>query len=619
MNNNPRVVFCTTCKGRLEHLKVTLPQNLKDNQAYANAKFVVLDYSCQDNTFEYVKRAFSYSLKNKYLSVYRFGGAQQFNVAHAKNMAARLGIMEGADIIVTLDADNFTGPNLAQFIADRFTEAKEHILLCPDFQLIHSLPWNENRPLRGYAGRLAIRAQDFIKLGGYDERFSVWGSEDMDLLFRAERLKYTARFIDNVYLKTIPHNQEIRFREYPEAKQNESKKHLRKLRMRNETVVNFGEFGMGLVSKNFDAREIQIGPVPTRIFGIGLQKTATNSLNEAFKILGFDSLHWGTGEAPLIWQEMNALGRSGTLEQFYALSDLPIPLLYKKLDIAYPGSKFILTIRDEADWIKSVKKLWDPRYNPTRHLWDVYPISHRLHKALYGRVDFDAETFLNRYRAHNAEVQEYFKDRPGDLLVMNMSVRKHFFRETPTSSVFEDFGTDGWRELCGFLDCSMPNIPYPHAYATQRITPKDFDYCVEQEISCFQTLDSVNCRQEQTKPPAGSERSLGSESTPQVSCPRYEIPLISSAKYLLGPCIPTIPLEIASKRRRGILSRFGISTLKVVCLIFLLMLKWLLRIAEPLVMSLATLLPIRERICSRILSIGARLESAETKLRAIRP
>jgi hypothetical protein len=214
--------------------------------------------------------------------------------------------------------------------------------------------------------------------------------------------------------------------------------------------VNYGQVGCGIVYKDYSDDPMVLRPIPTRIFGIGMHKTATTSLHKAFQILGFDSLHWGRGEAPLIWEEVNAAGRSMTLERFYAASDMPIPLLYQKLDEAYPGSKFILTIRDEAKWLKSVERLWDPEYNATRWQWDVWPISNRLHKAMYGRIDFDAETFLARYRRHNAEVLEYFQHRPDDLLVMDM--------EDPRPP---------WWLLCSFLEVPVPSVKYPHEYRTR--------------------------------------------------------------------------------------------------------------------------------------------------------
>jgi hypothetical protein len=271
-----------------------------------------------------------------------------------------------------------------------------------------------------------------------------------------------SRHIDNRYLGVIPHNAEVRFKEYPHAKQFENKGEVKRINARTETVVNFGKIGLGTVYRNFDPKPIELGPLPTRIFGIGMHKTGTTSLHKAFQILGFDSFHWGTGEAPRIWQEMNALGRSNTLEQWYAFSDLPFPLLYKQLDKAYPGSKFILTTRNTRDWLRSVEKLWDARYNPTRWMWDVYPFSNHIHTALYGRKDFDAAVFAERYQRHNAEVIEYFGDRQDpfgdrddlfgerdDLLVMDMDACQGWSEDAR------------WRVLCRFLGCPIPDCPYP--------------------------------------------------------------------------------------------------------------------------------------------------------------
>jgi hypothetical protein len=37
-----------------------------------------------------------------------------------------------------------------------------------------------------------------------------------------------------------------------------------------------------------------------------------------------------------------------------------MPEVFKQLDKAYPGSKFILTMRPEAAWLRSVERHWDP-------------------------------------------------------------------------------------------------------------------------------------------------------------------------------------------------------------------------------------------------------------------
>lgn len=448
-----KIAFCTTCKGRLDHLRQTLAKNLEDSADFkGDAVFVVLDYSGQDRIAEYVAQAHRADLEHGRVVVYTYPHAGAFHLSHAKNMAARCGMREGADVLVTLDADNFVGHGFAQFVVQAFRDVGFHpgIFLAPNVPYIRSLAFGPPRPCRGYFGRLALCSKDFLKLGGYDEIFEIWGSEDVDLLARLERLGYTKRFFDIRHLQCLPHSTEVRFKEYPHAQVHETDDHPKAIEGRTETVVNFGRFGLGTVYRNLDRTPMALSPLPTRVFGIGMHKTATTSIHRAFQILGYDSFHWGTGQASPMWYEMQGLGRSKTLEQWYALSDLPIPLLYRELDTAYPGSKFILTIRHEEQWIQSIERLWDATFNPTRWEWDVYPFSHEIHTALYGQRHFDRETFLARYRRHNFEVLEYFKARPHDLLVLDMDAGGR------------------WNELCAFLRQPIPRVAYPTANRSRR-------------------------------------------------------------------------------------------------------------------------------------------------------
>ena len=106
-------------------------------------------------------------------------------------------------------------------------------------------------------------------------------------------------------------------------------------------------------------------------------------------------------------------------------------------------------MRNEEKWLKSVENHWNPNLNKFRAAWSTNPFTHRVHKLLYGQKGFNAEIMLARYRRHNFEVLEYFKDRQDDLLVMNI-----------------DEGA-GWPELCGFLGSPVPNVKYPREFATR--------------------------------------------------------------------------------------------------------------------------------------------------------
>jgi hypothetical protein len=300
---------------------------------------------------------------------------------------------------------------------------------------------------RGFAGRLAIRANDFLKVGGYHECFETWRGEDIDIIARLDRLKLKRGSIDSVFLNAIAHSTAVRFREYPEAEKYENEQIFTVSENAVDTVVNAGKFGCGVVYRNFDlSAPVSFAPIPTRVFGIGMQKTGTTSLHEAFQMLGFDSGHWKSAEwARTIWWEMNKWGRSRTAELDNALSDNPIPLLYEKLDKAYPGSKFILTVRDEDEWIRSMENFWTYEGNPRRWTWDVDGFSHKMHGIIYGQVEFDEEIFRERYRKHNAEVESYFKGR-ADFLRLKV-----------------DQGTT-MTELSTFLGCPVMDMKFPHQH-----------------------------------------------------------------------------------------------------------------------------------------------------------
>jgi hypothetical protein len=436
------IVFCTTVKNRTRHLRLTLPQNLRDNP---RSKFVVLNYNTDDDLLKYLFTEHAAEIEVGRLIVYTHRDTPVFHMAHAKNMAMRCGMREGADILVTLDADNLAGYRFEDHVEKIFKDPLVDFAR-PDFASMPPIGqrYNKDDPLllaRGFYGRLAIRRQTFIKMGGYDEAFDTWRGEDTDMLARLRRVGLKGAFLATRFMRAINHPAEVRFAEYPHAAQYENAYEQKAINAQTNTVVNFGKIGCGTVYR-YNAR-VDFEPLPTRVFGIGLQRTATLSLHRAFQVLGYDSLHWGRGEAPRIWAEMNQSGGSPTLDRYYAASDNPIPLFYKQLDKLYPGSKFILTLRDERDWIGSMERLWSYDHNPTRWQWDEWPISNTIHRALYGRTDFDAETMLARYRRHTREVLAHFAGRPSDLLVFNV---EH----------------DGWHRLCQFLDEPIPDVPYPH-------------------------------------------------------------------------------------------------------------------------------------------------------------
>ena len=436
-----QIGFATTCKGRLNHLKQTLPINLGGNP---NAKFIVLSYGHDPELVDWVRGELGGYIHHGRLVVYTYPTATSFRIAHAKNMAHRCAILEGCNVLVNLDADNFAGTRFDEYLVNQLFEG----VFLWAAMIKGVLP-------RGISGRIVVTDRAFLKAGGYDEKFSTWASDDKDFNQRLRTLGYIGVTIDPQYLNAISHNNKLRFKECPEAVNEENYGNIAADTIDNKTrtsVANGGNFGCGTVYRNFEWSEpIALKRLPTRVFGIGMQKTATTSLHHAMEILGFESAHWVSAHwAKAIWREMNELKFSPTLERSYHVCDLPIPLLFRQLDYAYPGSKFILTMRrNEDEWLQSVEKHWDPAFNQFRAGWDDDSFSNRVHKLCYGRTDFYAETFRMRYRRHNEEVKQYFTDRQNDFLVMRMTE-----------------GGAGWPELCKFLNVPIPPKDYPRAYAS---------------------------------------------------------------------------------------------------------------------------------------------------------
>jgi hypothetical protein len=442
-----RIAFCTVCGNRVQHLRRTLEHNLAVLRERPDSVAVLLDYGSSDGLGDWLREHFVEDLQFGRLVYYRVE-ANHFAMAHAKNLAHRLGIREGAEILCNVDADNFLGSGFPEFIGRKFAEAQldgDSIFLAPRM--------NHQGPGRGLTdfcppgsnGRIVVTREQFLNAGGYDEHFEHYGPDDKDFDARLRRIGYTKLAVPRRYMEAIKHSDEIRFRNYaPGAPQSreEVAETFKLWGRKDNRVANHGDFGIGQVVRNFDGRKIDLARLPTRIFGIGLHKTATTSLAAALEQLGFNTAHWISAQwAKSVAEQIEAgAGRSVAVEQFYALADLPIGPYFRELDQAYPGSKLILTLRETAEWVASAERHWRKYFGTA---WKTDPYSNQLHRMIYGRSDFDAETMRTRYDRHTREVLEHFRDRPGDLLVMDMSAGA------------------GWAELCGFLDLPRPAGEYP--------------------------------------------------------------------------------------------------------------------------------------------------------------
>ena len=170
-----------------------------------------------------------------------------------------------------------------------------------------------------------------------------------------------------------------------------------------------------------------------KVFGIGLPRTGTAELAESLTFLGYNVIH-NPLDRTTVRQMARGHFRFRFLEEFDGAIGVIAPY-FPQLDRLFPGSKFILTVREKDDWLKSAEK-WlsravvtqtdDPRFF--------------VRASIFGCVDFDRQRFSDVYDRHLQAVGSYFAGR-SDLLTLDLLNER------------------GWGQLCDFLECDVPVGP----------------------------------------------------------------------------------------------------------------------------------------------------------------
>lgn len=172
-----------TCKGRLDHLRRTLPLLAT---SLAGAEIILVDYDCPQRCGDWAEANVPGVL------VVRVKNRPVFNLAKARN----LGIARAtAPWLLLADADVlFNRPLPAAMASLMRTPA----ILLPD-----------PRPAELY-GTVLIPRADVLAVGAYDETFEGWGAEDEDFLVRLEHRGLERRQFDGAGIEVIRHDDALR-------------------------------------------------------------------------------------------------------------------------------------------------------------------------------------------------------------------------------------------------------------------------------------------------------------------------------------------------------------------------------------------------------------------------
>ncbi len=174
-----------------------------------------------------------------------------------------------------------------------------------------------------------------------------------------------------------------------------------------------------------------------KIFCIGFHKTGTSSLRDAFKILGLKAAHWGPHQKYGLLNSLQQRKHNKEFDDFDVFMDVPIPSFYEYLDQKFPNSLFILSIRDNDGWSKSVEKHIGRRMRDAKFL---APEERLQYNHYQGRLPLSK--CINKYNKHVTKVKDYFEGRT-DLLTFDVR--------------------QGWVPLCDFIGKRVPSKQFPHS------------------------------------------------------------------------------------------------------------------------------------------------------------
>jgi hypothetical protein len=204
-----------------------------------------------------------------------------------------------------------------------------------------------------------------------------------------------------------------------------------------------------------------------KIFCIGRNKTGTTSLKKAFKDLGYIVGNQHTAEKLLPYY------KAGNFQPIikYCLSaqvfqDVPFsyPETFKYLDKAFPGSKFILTVRDSSEeWYQSVTKFQSKLFGKgklpvkedlqqAKYVWKGW--IWECNRILYSTPEndiYNKEALITSYNEYNQSVINYFSKRSDDLIIINLKE------------------SNSYQQLMSFLQIDSPFNSFPWENKTESI------------------------------------------------------------------------------------------------------------------------------------------------------
>jgi hypothetical protein len=186
----PTFSIVTSCKGRLEFLKRSLPTFVQQS----GTEVVVVDYDCPDGTRGWVATHFPD------VRVAVVTDAPHFNVSRARNIGARLA---RAPWLVLCDADTLLAPSFA-------LEMQKLIATGTYLRPSQDTPAG----LRKLPFPLLCEGSAYRDIDGHDDAFRGWGAEDWEFISRLDRHGLREVLYPAALVEILTHSNKVRSSHY---------------------------------------------------------------------------------------------------------------------------------------------------------------------------------------------------------------------------------------------------------------------------------------------------------------------------------------------------------------------------------------------------------------------
>jgi len=219
-----------------------------------------------------------------------------------------------------------------------------------------------------------------------------------------------------------------------------------------------------------------------KVICLGMPRTGTMSLRQAFEVLGYTNTYhlyaFGGTEDPEVYELWPRFFEGpktpetirAILDPYEAVFDYPGSEYPDLLVAAYPHAKFILNKRDPEAWERSfresvltvAKTAKEITPEVEEKLPHVVRARHRMHRAAWWCTKYEQlpskDDLLERLHRHYEHVRQI----------------------VPASQLLEYNVGDGWDKICKFMECDIPDAPFPHlnnktAFWKQQYTPEAGD------------------------------------------------------------------------------------------------------------------------------------------------